>query len=607
MLRYLFKTKQGQYLMIGIFTLIGGLLLPGTISNLLFYSSIYFLGYFATKNALHDTIVERKLNVDLLMILAALGACFIRYESEGAILLLIFAFSGLLEEYANSRSSQAIESLMNQVPDTAQLLLENGSIEEVAVTSLKINNIILVPKGAQIPIDGITDRQVILNESALTGESLSVVKEKGEEVFAGTLNEGDAFRLTVNKLAHETVFSNIIHLVKEAQSRPSKTAKFIDQIENRYVIAVLIAVPLLIAILYFGNGLSFQEAFYRGMVFLTVASPCALVASVTPATLAAISNGAKNGVLFKGGATLEALSTMTTLFSDKTGTLTYGEFRVVEYSIPDELLPTVVFMEQSSTHPIAKAIAKYFLDVSVLSVNQNDLIEELAGIGLKMGKIQIGKPQKFIDKIGYDRYMDKINPEYTTVLIVNQEIVVGYISLEDSMRETAITAVKGLKDAGVGVVLLTGDNAFVAGNIAAKAGIDVVHSELLPKDKLGVITQAQVKGEIVGMIGDGINDAPALAQADIGIAMGSGSSVAVESSDIVMVKNDLDKLLYSFKLSQKLNRLIRYNVGFAIAVIVLLVALNVMGVMPLPLAVICHEGSTLLVILNGLRLLKSRR
>src|SRR5690625_4121318 len=227
---------------------------------------------------------------------------------------------------------------MSQVPSTAQLLKENGEVIEVSTEKLKLRDIVIVSKGDQIPIDGYTDRKTMVNESALTGESVPIVKEKEDKVFAGTINEGNVFYLEVNKLSNETIFSNIIRMVEEAQSKPSRISKFIDRIESKYVMTVLIIVPIFIFILYSGIGLSFEESFYRGMVLLTVASPCALVASATPTTLSAISNGAKNGVLFKGGAAMEALSTMDTLYSDKTGTLTYGEFEVDDYEAEENVL-----------------------------------------------------------------------------------------------------------------------------------------------------------------------------------------------------------------------------------------------------------------------------
>src|SRR5690625_31098 len=353
MFNYMIKTRPGQFLLIGIiFIIVGFTFMPffDMYSRISFYVAIFFLGFFAAKAAVVDTIKSKSPNVDLLMILAALGAVVINFESEGALLLLIFAGAEVLEDYASNKSTKSISELMSQVPSTAQVLQENGDVVQVPTEELGVGDIVIVSKGEQVPIDGITDRNTLVNESALTGESVPIEKENGDEVFAGTINEGNVIHLQVNKLSKETMFSNIIRMVEEAQSKPSNISKFIDRIESKYVITVLIAVPIFIFILYSFNDFTFQEAFYRGMVLLTVASPCALVASATPATLSAISNGAKNGVLFKGGEAMEALSTMDILYSDKTGTLTYGEFQVIDYEADEDVVKEVVYMEQQSSH-----------------------------------------------------------------------------------------------------------------------------------------------------------------------------------------------------------------------------------------------------------------
>ena len=368
---------------------------------------------------------------------------------------------------------------------------------------------------------------------------------------------------------------------------------------------VLIIVPIFIFILYSGIGLTFEESFYRGMVLLTVASPCALVASATPATLSAISNGAKNGVLFKGGAAMEALSTMDTLYTDKTGTLTFGEFRVINYELDDSLLKEVIYMEQQSSHPIGRAIVAEFPELDLNQVNQQEPVEEIAGSGIKKGDIRVGKPSAFSEFKYYQNFQQILKEENTTIFVAKGQDIVGYFSLSDQIRPQAVKAVGSFQQEGINVSLLTGDNKETAAKVAQTVNIDHFIASMLPEDKIEFIVNSQNKEEVVGMIGDGINDAPALANADIGIAMGSGSSVAMESSDVVVVKNDLSKLFYSYKLSKKLNQIIMQNVIFSIAVIVTLIILNMFGVLGLPLAVLFHEGSTILVILNGLRLLGS--
>jgi len=342
------------------------------------------------------------------------------------------------------------------------------------------------------------------------------------------------------------------------------------------------------------------------MVMLTVASPCALVASATPATLSAISNGAKNGILFKGGAAMEALSTMDILYSDKTGTLTYGDFVVEEYAADEDTLKEVVTIEQHSSHPIAEAIVKKFKTLDLDSVDDSEPVEEIVGSGMKKGDIIVGKPDAFKDYTDPSNYRDQIIAGNTNIFVGESGQITGYFSLADQVRDEAVHAVENFQNSDIEVVLLTGDNETVAEKVAGEVGITDYTASCLPEDKVRFVNESQKKSKIVGMIGDGINDAPALANADIGIAMGSGSSVAMESSDVVIVKNNLQKLFYSFMLSNRLNRIILANIIFSISVIVILVLLNIFGLLNLPTAVLFHEGSTILVILNGLRLLRAK-
>lgn len=303
---------------------------------------------------------------------------------------------------------------------------------------------------------------------------------------------------------------------------------------------------------------------------------------------------------------MEALSTMDILYTDKTGTLTYGEFKVDEYSAPDDVLKEVIYMEQQSSHPIARAIVTAFKETDLSSVDHNEPVSEIAGSGIKKGTVRAGKPSAFSTFKNYDRFKQYFQKGNTIILAAKEEEVVGYFSLSDQIRRQSADAVANFQKEGIKVTLLTGDNEEVTETVAEVVGVDDYKASMLPEDKIAYVRESQDKEEVVGMIGDGINDAPALANADIGIAMGSGSSVAMESSDVVVVKNDLSKLFYSYKLSKKLNKIILQNVIFSISVIVTLIVLNLFGVLGLPLAVLFHEGSTILVILNGLRLLGSK-
>lgn len=607
MFHYIKTQRTAQFVILGTIALLIGMVTQSQsplVGRIFLYLAIFFLGYYATKKAIRETLENKSPNVDLLMILAALGAMVIQEESEGAILLFIFATAEVLEAYATEKSTKAISSLMSQVPDTAQLLKADGQTVEVATSQLKVGDTILVAKGNQIPIDSQALNPTTVNEMALTGEAVPVEKKMGDEVFAGTLNEGGAVTLKVSKTSDETVFSNIIRMVEQAQTQPSKIGAAIDRFERFYVIGVLLAVPVFIAALYYLQGLGFHQAFYRGMVLLTVASPCALVASVTPATLSAISKGARIGVLIKGGTALENLASINLIYSDKTGTLTYGNFEVLDFYLPDRLLPTVIAMEQGSHHPIAQAIVKHFSTVDLSQVPANLVVEEESGMGLICDNIRVGKPAAFADYKDPYAYAHGLTKGQTTVIVAEDDTVIGYLTLADQVRPESAQAVHDFQKAGVEVVMLTGDNEAVAERIAKEVGVTDYRANCLPQDKIQDVQMSQTAGKQVAMIGDGINDAPALANAHVGIAMGSGSAIAMESADLVMVQNNFAKLFQVYMHSQKLNRIIWQNLFFSVAVIIVLITLNMFGFLDLTKGVIFHETSTILVILNGLRLLK---
>ena len=608
MLKFLVKEKEGRFILTGTIFMLAGFIADkiwnqDMISKILFLISMVFLGYHIAIDAVKSTLSERKPNVDLLMLLAAIGAVLINYHSEGAMLLFIFAGSELLESYVSSKSTNAINELYKHVPDIAKLIKEDGSIVEVKTDELKIGDRISVSKGDQIPIDGYPESEVVVNEASLTGEAVPVKKEIGKEVFAGTINEGNSFVLNVSKLKKDTVFSGIIQMVEEAQSKPSRKEQIIDKIESVYVVIVLIAVPLFIIALQWLLKMSFTDAFYRGMVLLTVASPCALVASATPATLSAISNSAKNGVLFRKAKSIESLQKLDLLLTDKTGTLTTGEFEIEEYFAEEEILKQVVYIEQNSNHPIAKSIVNRFRDLDLSDIDTDIDIEEIAGSGLKMGDIKIGKASNFEAYNDPNDFLSKKESGKTLSIIAKGNEIVGYFIFSDKIREEAYSAIKDLKGHGVDVEMLTGDGEAVAKYVSQKLSIQKYKANCFPEDKLKYLEEKNKEYQMIAMIGDGINDAPALARADIGIAMGGGSSIAMESSDMVIVKNDINKIVHSYNLSKKLQSIVVQNIIFSIAVIIILIILNVIGKLDLPSGVVFHEGSTILVIMNGLRLL----
>lgn len=588
-----------------------------TAAAIIFVLSFIIGGYKQAKEGFIDTVENKHLNVDILMVLAAVGASLIGYWMEGALLIFIFSLSGSLEEYATDKSTQAITALMNIVPEIAKRINPDGSIEDVAVKDLKVGDTLMVPKGASIPIDGtIASGLGLIDEAAISGESVPVEKTVGDDIFGSTINLSEALTMTVSKESKDTLFAKIIRMVEEAQKTPSKTASFINRIENTYVKIVLVFVPVMIAVFYFLLDWGWNESFYRGMVLLTVASPCALVASATPAVLSAISNAAKRGILFKGGIAIENFSAMDCIAFDKTGTLTEGKPVVTEANYlagTDEkhIMSVVYALEHSSTHPIASALVQH-LETKEYVKNQMDSIQDLTGFGLAGeafgSKWKIGKKTFVVtDELNEPSFVKEafaLQNEGKTVIYVSQDDkVVAYYALLDTPKSEAKDMIAFFKANGVHTIMITGDNEATGQTIGKQLGVDEIRANCLPEDKTTILKELQAKYKLVGMVGDGVNDAPALANADIGIAMGEGTDIAMETADVVLMKSELDKLEYCYGLSKKLKKITMQNIIFSITVILILILSNLFQLINLPLGVVGHEGSTILVILNSLRLL----
>ncbi|WP_337982851.1 heavy metal translocating P-type ATPase [Lysinibacillus sp. C5.1] len=588
-----------------------------TTASVLLYIVAFCVGGFAkAKEGIEETIKEKKLNVELLMILAAIGSAAIGYWTEGAILIFIFAVSGALETYAMNKSHREISALMNLQPEEAWLVRGGFEPMKVAVSTLKIGDHLLIKPGERVPADGIIFKgQSSIDESAISGEPLPIAKFEGDEVFAGTVNLNGAITMEMTKPNSETLFQKIIMLVQNAQSEKSPSQQFIEKFEGTYVKLVLLSVALMMFLPHFLIGWDWTTTFYRAMVLLVVASPCALVASIMPATLAAISNGAKNGILFKGGLHLEHLSALRALAVDKTGTLTQGKPVVTDFIVRDglnqeETLAILAGIEAQSNHPLAQAITTY-AKAQHISQFAQATIEDIPGWGMK-GFVNgteylIGKPD-FVGSEEANTFannaLSKLSAEGKTVIFIrDKEGVVALAALKDTVRDEAKKAVALLKELGIDVIMLTGDNEKTAKVIAKEAGVTEYVAECLPETKVTEMKRLLNQHKYVGMVGDGINDAPALATATTGIAMGEGTDVALETADVVLMKNDLSKIAYAVRLSRKMQRIVKQNIFFSIGIIVLLIASNFLQVVDLPLGVIGHEGSTILVILNGLRML----
>lgn len=586
-------------------------------SAILYIIAFVIGGFAKAKEGIEDTIKNRDLNVELLMIVAAIGAASIGHWWEGAVLIFIFSLSGALETYTMNKSQREISALMKLQPETA-LRVSDDQTEEVHVSELKIGDQFLVRAGERIPADGnIVRGTTSVDEAAITGESMPEEKTFGDEVFAGTVNLNGSITVELTKPAEESVFQKIIKLVQNAKSEKSPSQLFIEKFEGIYVKIVLLTGMLLMFAPHFLLGWTWETTFYRAMIFLVVASPCALVASIMPATLSAISNGARHGILFKGGVHVENLGQIKAIALDKTGTLTKGTPEVTDLYIREGLQKAEVFniigsIENESTHPLAKAIVKYVKQQNIEPDKSVENMRDVTGEGVTAqidGQIwKIGKPE-FIGQEDVERFHNGISQSLadegkTLVIAADEKGIAALLALKDVVREDAKEALVQLKKAGIQTVMITGDNERTAQAIAKECGIDQYYANCLPEDKVEHIRNLKKMYSQVAMTGDGINDAPALATSNLGIAMGEGTDVALETADIVLMKNDLSKIAYAITVSRRMSKIVKQNIIFSIGVIFLLLLSNFAQVLNMPMGVIGHEGSTILVILNGLRLLR---
>ncbi|WP_106494598.1 heavy metal translocating P-type ATPase [Lentibacillus sp. Marseille-P4043] len=593
--------------------------LPHSLWIALHITAFVVGGYAKAKEGITETIAEKQLNVEMLMIFAAIGSVIIGYWTEGAILIFIFALSGALETYTENKSNKEILSLMNLQPEEA-LLTINGQEKIVPVSDLVVNDTIRVKAGERIPADGIIIKgQSAIDESAITGESIPVNKLLNHDVFAGTVALDGSISIKITKQANETLFQKIIQLVQSAQAEKSPSQLFIEKFEGTYVKVVLAVVFIMMFIPTLLFSWTLSESIYRAMILLVVASPCALVASIMPATLSAISNSAKNGVLFKGGVHVENLSHIRAIAFDKTGTLTNGKPVVTDaYFCSDDekerILAVTNAIENESTHPLAQAITAHCQEQIDLDTQTVDALEvtTITGNGVTgvvdQEKWKIGKAQ-FVDEEEAFHFHNGIANSLakqgkTIVFVKRNHKLVALFALKDTIRNDTKQAIKALRKQGIHTIMLTGDNDITAKAIAQEAGIDDYIAECLPEEKVDHVKALRKTYQSVAMVGDGINDAPALATANVGIAMGEGTDVALETADVVLMKNDLPKITNAITISARMNKVVKQNVVFSLSIILLLITSNFFQVLDLPLGVVGHEGSTILVILNGLRLLK---
>ncbi len=599
-----------------------------------FYLGAYLTGGYFGVQAGWQSLRQWTIDVDLLMVLAALGAAVVNAPFEGAMLLFLFSLSNVLQAYAIDRTRKAIKSLMKLRPDKA-LARRDGVTRLVPVEELVVGDVLVLRPGESIALDSvIIEGTSSVDQSSLTGESMPVSKKVGDPVFAGTINQTGGLEVRVTKLAKDSTIEKLVRMVEEAQTEKAETQRFLDRAEQFYAAGVILFTIGLIVVPVVFLKEPFQSTFYRAMTVMVVASPCALIISTPASILSAIGGAARRGVLFKGGVHLERTATVKVVAFDKTGTLTEGKPRVTDVIVDGrvvnfrreadagalDLLQLAAAVEAKSEHPLAQAI--------VTEAKQRGLPHgECAGFQSVSGKgasglvdgrriaignaryfaaLQIEMPESFASQVA------ALQDEGKTSVVVGEieettgrVKLLGAIAIADVLRADAESVVRQLRANGIErIVMLTGDNARVARAIAKQAGVDEFHADLLPEDKVRVIKKLKDEVGPVAMVGDGVNDAPALATATVGVAMGAaGTDVAMETADVVLMSDNLQNIVFALALSKRARRVVYQNLGFALAVIVVLVISALGFDLLLPIGVVGHEGSTVLVCLNGLRLL----
>ncbi|SFL50793.1 heavy metal translocating P-type ATPase [Pelosinus propionicus] len=572
-------------------------------------------GYSTAKSGFYSM---RSLTFDMnfLMTVAVIGAFAIGEWGEGATVAFLFSFGNTLQTYTMDKTRQSIRALMELAPAEA-LVVRNGLEQKLPVEEIVIGDHIIVKPGERIAMDGIVKNGTsAVNQATITGESLPVEKTIGDGVYAGTVNEHGALEIEVTKIATDSTLAKIMHLVEEAQSQKAPSQQFVDLFAKYYTPAVLAIAAGIMVVPWLLFNQPFSPWFYKGLVLLVISCPCALVISTPVSIVSAIGNSSRNGVLIKGGAYLEQMGTIRAIAFDKTGTLTHGHPRVTDIisinSSQEDVLTTAASIEKWSEHPLAVAIVEKSAGLTLRSVTN---FKALVGLGaqadINSQTIFIGNPRLFedlgLDLSPYQKQITDLQQQGKTLMLLGtQDNLHGMIAVADTLRENSKDALVQLREAGIKhIAMLTGDNRQVAGSIAKELNIDTLYSELLPQDKVATINELLTNYQNVAMVGDGVNDAPAMAASTIGVAMGvAGSDTALETADIALMSDDLGKLAYVIKLSNKTLSIIKQNISFSIIVKVIFVILTFTGIANLWLAVFADTGSSILVTLNGMRLMR---
>jgi Zn2+/Cd2+-exporting ATPase len=588
---------------------------PGPLLAVL-YLVAYLSGGFYSVRASWAILRKGQFDVNVLMVGAALGAAAIGYAHEGAVLMFLFSLAGTLQTYALGRTHRSIEALLDMTPKEATRE-RGGGEQRVPVEALAVGDVVVVRPGEQVPADGrVLSGASAVNEASITGESLPVDKAPGDRVFAGTLNGQGMLRVEVATPVEDSALARIVDLMRSAQQQKARSQDFTDRVVGRYYAYAVVAITLLaIVVPPLAMGWSWGAAFYRAMTLMVVASPCALVISIPAAVLSALARSGRDGALFKGGAHLEAAAGIRAVVFDKTGTLTYGRFRVARV-VPFggrsevELLRAAAAVEHGSEHHLAKAIVARAVELGLDLLPATDF-EALTGVGARAtveGRVvTVAKPARDALPPEAVAALDALEADAHTVVVVSAPEPSGMIAMADTIRPGASETVAALKARGIAVALLTGDNARAAAALGRRLGLDDVRAGLLPEGKVAAIRELRERYGPVAMVGDGVNDAPALAAADLGVAMGAaGTDVAIETADVLLMGDDVGRIPAVLGLATAARRVVRQNLAASAAVMMLAMLLALSGVLPLSLGVVVHEGSTLVVVANGLRLLAHR-
>jgi Zn2+/Cd2+-exporting ATPase len=618
------KMQMVAAILCGVFGLVGYLVgQASSVSHfkIIFFALAYIAGGFYPAEEVWERLQKRAIDVHFLMLAVAVGAASIGAWVEGATLLFLFSLSGALEHYAFGRTQKEIRSLFRDAPKTATALDDQGREREVPVENLRVGMKLLVKPGSQFPVDAeIFKGATAADESNLTGEAAPVEKNVGDAVLAGTINLWGAVEVLVTKPAAESSLQKIITLIREAQQQKAPAQQFTDRFSTVYTYFVLGLALAMFFVWWLGFGLvpfvsnaASHSAFYRAMTLLVVSSPCALVLSIPSAVLAAIAWGARHGILFRGGAAVEKLAEVNVVALDKTGTLTTGELRVEKIeSFPpgreNEIARLAYSLEKLSTHPLARAITRHGKQKQIEPLAL-DHFESVTGHGLRAkrngNECLLGR-REWLAQDERAKIISQISPTdagFSEIWLAEGDLL-GRIILRDDIRPQAASVIDELRHEGLRSVVLTGDRTATAEHLRAELKLDDVRAELKPEQKVEAIRELSGQNKKVAMIGDGVNDAPSLAAAYIGVAMGArGSDAALEQADVVLMHDKLENFLAAFRLSQRARRVIRQNLVISLGTVVVLVSFALLGKIPLTIGVVGHEGSTVVVVMNSLRLL----